>query len=52
MWSEYLIVVFSTLLQFLNQAEYLKGIDVYESIIKAYTSYIPPGRDNLSRDEL
>ncbi|MBA0782764.1 hypothetical protein Gotri_000590 [Gossypium trilobum] len=39
-------------LLFLNQAEYLKGIDVYESIIKAYTSYIPPGRDSLSRDEL
>nr|KJB79748.1 hypothetical protein B456_013G064900 [Gossypium raimondii] len=38
--------------EFLNQAEYLKGIDVYESIIKAYTSYIPPGRDSLSRDEL
>ncbi|PPR81095.1 hypothetical protein GOBAR_AA39617 [Gossypium barbadense] len=37
--------------EFLNQAEYLKGIDVYESIIKAYTSYIPPGRDSLSRDE-
>ncbi|MFQ6649448.1 hypothetical protein Gotur_022948 [Gossypium turneri] len=38
--------------EFLNQAEYLKGIDVYEYIIKAYTSYIPPGRDSLSRDEL
>ncbi|XP_016705659.1 aminoacylase-1 isoform X2 [Gossypium hirsutum] len=38
--------------EFLNQAEYLKGIDVYESMIKAYTSYIPPGRDSLSRDEL
>ncbi|KAG4185789.1 hypothetical protein ERO13_A08G000800v2 [Gossypium hirsutum] len=38
--------------EFLNQAEYLKGIDVYESIIKAYTSYIPPGRYSLSRDEL
>ncbi|WRX15132.1 Peptidase M20 - like 1 [Theobroma cacao] len=38
--------------EFLNQAEYLRGIDVYESIIKAYTSYIPPGRDAVSRDEL
>ncbi|XVE93045.1 hypothetical protein REPUB_Repub01dG0156300 [Reevesia pubescens] len=38
--------------EFLNQAEYLRGIDVYESIIKAYTSYIPPGRDGVSRDEL
>ncbi|KAL4303599.1 hypothetical protein GQ457_10G019260 [Hibiscus cannabinus] len=38
--------------EFLNQAEYLKGIDVYVSIIKAYTSYIPPGRESLSRDEL
>ncbi|KAK9044112.1 hypothetical protein V6N11_072431 [Hibiscus sabdariffa] len=38
--------------EFLNQAEYLKGIDVYVSIIKAYTSYIPPGRESLPRDEL
>lgn len=38
--------------EFLNQAEYLRGINVYESIIKAYTSYIPPGRDGISRDEL
>ncbi|OMP11368.1 Peptidase M20 [Corchorus olitorius] len=38
--------------EFLNQAEYLKGIDVYESIIKAYTSYAPPGGDRGSRDEL
>ncbi|XVE93041.1 hypothetical protein REPUB_Repub01dG0155900 [Reevesia pubescens] len=38
--------------EFLNRAEYLRGIDVYESIIKAYTSYIPPGRDGVSRDEL
>ncbi|XP_022726948.1 aminoacylase-1 [Durio zibethinus] len=38
--------------EFLNQAEYLRGINVYESIIKAYTSFIPPGRDGVSRDEL
>ncbi|XVF67110.1 hypothetical protein PTKIN_Ptkin10aG0094400 [Pterospermum kingtungense] len=38
--------------EFLNQDEYLRGIDVYESIIKAYTSYIPPGRVGVSRDEL
>jgi hypothetical protein len=25
--------------QFLNEREYLKGIRVYEEIIKAYTSY-------------
>ncbi|XVF44679.1 hypothetical protein PTKIN_Ptkin02bG0143500 [Pterospermum kingtungense] len=38
--------------EFLNQAEYLRGINVYESIIKAYTSYVTPGRDGVSRDEL
>ncbi|MBA0872863.1 hypothetical protein Goshw_022133 [Gossypium schwendimanii] len=38
--------------EFLNKAEYFKGINVYESIIEAYTSYIPPGRDGISRDEL
>ncbi|GLT29248.1 hypothetical protein SLA2020_041250 [Shorea laevis] len=38
--------------EFLNQAEYLKGIDIYESIIKAYASYIPQGRANVSKDEL
>ncbi|KAE8686826.1 hypothetical protein F3Y22_tig00111027pilonHSYRG00228 [Hibiscus syriacus] len=37
------------LITFLNKAEYLRGIEVYESIIKAYTSYIPPGRDGASR---
>ncbi|PPD77630.1 hypothetical protein GOBAR_DD25452 [Gossypium barbadense] len=37
--------------EFLNQAEYLRGIEVYESIIKAYTSYIPPGGHGDSRDE-
>ncbi|KAA3482591.1 aminoacylase-1-like [Gossypium australe] len=38
--------------EFLNQAEYLRGIEVYEFIIKAYTSYIPPGGHGDSRDEL
>ncbi|MBA0766234.1 hypothetical protein Gotri_015295 [Gossypium trilobum] len=38
--------------EFLNQAEYLRGIEVYESIIKAYTSYIPPGGHGDSQDEL
>ncbi|XP_038992432.1 aminoacylase-1-like isoform X1 [Hibiscus syriacus] len=38
--------------EFLNKKEYLRGIEVYESIIKAYTSYVPPGRDGVSRDEL
>lgn len=26
-------------MQFLNQEEYLKGVDIYASIIKAYASY-------------
>ncbi|KAK8562704.1 hypothetical protein V6N13_018728 [Hibiscus sabdariffa] len=38
--------------EFLNRAEYLRGIDVYESIIKAYTSYTSPGRCEDSQDEL
>ncbi|GAV81813.1 Peptidase_M20 domain-containing protein [Cephalotus follicularis] len=38
--------------EFLNQAEYLKGIDIYESIIKAYASYVPVTKDEVSRDEL
>lgn len=38
--------------EYLNQAEYLKGIDTYESIIKAYASYIPRGSADVSRDEL
>ncbi|XP_039018367.1 aminoacylase-1-like [Hibiscus syriacus] len=37
--------------EFLNQAEYLKGIDVYVFIIKSYTSYIPSRREP-PRDEL
>lgn len=39
-------------MQFLNQAEYLKGIEIYESIIKAYASYVEPTEDKVSRDEL
>lgn len=42
----------SLLLQFLNKDEYLKGIDVYESIIKTYASYIQHQRDDASREEL
>ncbi|XP_021907049.1 aminoacylase-1 [Carica papaya] len=38
--------------EFLNQEEYLKGIDIYVSILKAYTSYIPNTRGAISRDEL
>ncbi|KAE8721853.1 expansin-A20-like [Hibiscus syriacus] len=38
--------------EFLNHAEYLRGIDVYVSVIKAYASYIPPRRHEDSRDEL
>ncbi|GAY46157.1 hypothetical protein CUMW_094840 [Citrus unshiu] len=38
--------------EFLNQAEYLKGIDIYESIIKAYASYVQHSKDEASRDEL
>ena len=42
----------SALLQFLNQDEYLKGINVYESIIKAYASYVEDKSTGSSRDEL
>ncbi|KAJ0013949.1 hypothetical protein Pint_21282 [Pistacia integerrima] len=38
--------------EFLNQAEYLKGIDIYESIIKAYASYVQYTKEEISRDEL
>ncbi|XP_009620561.1 uncharacterized protein LOC107828516 [Nicotiana tabacum] len=38
--------------EFLNKDEYLKGIDVYESIIKTYASYIEHPRDEASREEL
>ncbi|XP_021811472.1 aminoacylase-1 [Prunus avium] len=38
--------------EFLNKDEYLKGIEIYESIIKAYASYVDHGRSAGSRDEL
>ncbi|KAM6558094.1 hypothetical protein CsatA_027333 [Cannabis sativa] len=38
--------------EFLNIAEYLKGIEVYESIIKAYTSYTGHARSGVAKDEL
>ncbi|XP_043714447.1 aminoacylase-1-like [Telopea speciosissima] len=38
--------------EFLNQVEYLKGIEIYESIIEAYTSYTDHTRNAASRDEL
>ncbi|GAB2225047.1 hypothetical protein Drorol1_Dr00005829 [Drosera rotundifolia] len=38
--------------EFLNQEEYLKGIDVYASIIKAYASYVGPSDIGSSKDEL
>ncbi|CAN6685065.1 unnamed protein product [Malus baccata var. baccata] len=39
--------------EFLNKDEYLKGIEIYESIIKAYASYVDHGKIAAgSRDEL
>ncbi|XXG57462.1 hypothetical protein AAC387_Pa03g4607 [Persea americana] len=38
--------------EFLNQAEYLKGIEMYESIIKAYASYVESTGDKVPKDEL
>ncbi|XP_010555165.1 PREDICTED: aminoacylase-1 isoform X2 [Tarenaya hassleriana] len=38
--------------EYLSKAEYLKGIDVYASIIKAYASYVPLETDVGARDEL
>ncbi|KAF3434898.1 hypothetical protein FNV43_RR21985 [Rhamnella rubrinervis] len=38
--------------EFLNKAEYLKGIHIYESIIKAYASYAKDERSGSSKDEL
>ncbi|GMH02891.1 hypothetical protein Nepgr_004730 [Nepenthes gracilis] len=38
--------------EFLNQAEYLKGVDIYVSIIKAYASYEGQADDSASKDEL
>ncbi|KAM1684037.1 hypothetical protein TB2_034734 [Malus domestica] len=38
--------------EFLNKDEYLKGIEIYESMIKAYASYVDHGKIAGSRDEL
>nr|POF21663.1 aminoacylase-1 [Quercus suber] len=38
--------------EFLNQDEYLKGVDVYVSIINAYASYVEHTRKEGSKDEL
>ncbi|KAI4313190.1 hypothetical protein L6164_026188 [Bauhinia variegata] len=38
--------------EFLNQDVYLKGIEIYEAIIKAYASFAERGTDKGSRDEL
>lgn len=38
--------------EFLNKEEYLKGIEVYESIIKAFASFDEPKKDEPARDEL
>ncbi|GAB2267560.1 hypothetical protein Dimus_002540 [Dionaea muscipula] len=38
--------------EFLNQDEYLKGVDVYVSIIEAYASYVEQADDRASKDEL
>ncbi|KAL8027945.1 hypothetical protein ABFX02_14G129300 [Erythranthe guttata] len=38
--------------EFLNKNEYLRGIHIYESIIKAYASYVEPTKDEDSRAEL
>ncbi|GAA0152971.1 hypothetical protein LIER_11319 [Lithospermum erythrorhizon] len=38
--------------EFLNQNEYMKGINIYKSIIKAYASFDEYPRDDVSRAEL
>ncbi|MED6156499.1 hypothetical protein PIB30_014897 [Stylosanthes scabra] len=38
--------------EFLSKDEYLKGIEIYESIIKAYASFEGNGSEGGSRDEL
>lgn len=37
------------LLQYLSQSQYLKGVDMYVSIIKAYTSHASPERECVKR---
>ncbi|KAF7808774.1 aminoacylase-1 isoform X2 [Senna tora] len=39
-------------LLFLNQDEYLKGIEIYESIIKAFATYVENGGNKESKAEL
>jgi len=39
-------------MQYLHKDEYLKGIKVYESIIKAYASFDERLKDGTSKDEL
>ncbi|GAB4853000.1 hypothetical protein Ancab_017189 [Ancistrocladus abbreviatus] len=38
--------------EFLNEAEYLRGVDVYVSIIKSYASYMGQTEGGTSKDEL
>eukprot|EP00257_Ricinus_communis_P014232 XP_015571854.1 aminoacylase-1 isoform X1 [Ricinus communis] len=38
--------------EFLNQAEYLKGIDIYASIVKVYASYVNHASSEVVKDEL
>lgn len=38
--------------EYLNQAEYLKGVDVYISIIKAFASYTTKAEAEALKDEL
>ncbi|WOG83260.1 hypothetical protein DCAR_0102435 [Daucus carota subsp. sativus] len=38
--------------EFLNKDEYLKGIQVYESIIKEYASFVGNTKDNTRNEEL
>lgn len=38
--------------ELLNQREYLKGVDIYASIIKAYASYVEETEAKASKDEL
>ncbi|EPS64004.1 hypothetical protein M569_10775, partial [Genlisea aurea] len=38
--------------EFLNRDEYLRGIDVYAAIVKAYASFVADDSSSSSRDEL
>ncbi|KAI3409136.1 N-acyl-L-amino-acid amidohydrolase [Psidium guajava] len=38
--------------EFLSRTEYLKGVEIYESIIKAYASYTGPSGHGRFKDEL